>query len=229
AVSAPVSPRLTCVGPVLERLEDVLPTDDRDRLHARVLEELGYRVANDTVTLVFEPLHFHEIALRVAKAAELGERLRQVLDGGNEHATLLERLRHRLVDLVEPEQVRGMLDVVDDVVDLLCGLVDVLAVERGDVLGVEQLDDLPREVVALGLQPLHFHLLDLRLRPSAEARLRQARSLERVLPGGREEVVELGGPWDERQLHLPFLPAMCLETNRAGGRRPTLLLCAKRR
>jgi hypothetical protein len=41
-----------------------------------------------------------------------------------------------MVDLVEIEQVGGVFDEVDDVVDLLRQLVDVLPIERGDVLGV---------------------------------------------------------------------------------------------
>src|ERR1044072_8102006 len=42
------------------------------------------------------------------------------------------------LDPVEPEQVADFLDVVDDVVELRRELVDVLAVERGHVLRVQE-------------------------------------------------------------------------------------------
>ena len=120
----------------------------------------------------------------------------------DDHAALLDRLLHSRLDLVEAEQVGRVLDVIDDVVDHLREPVDVLPVERGDVLRVEQDDDLPGQLVALILELLHLLVVDARLRELTEALLGQSRRREQVLPRAREEVVELRRLGDEGQPHV---------------------------
>ena len=74
------------------------------------------------------PLHPLQV---VARRGEL-------LDGLDDDRALLDSVAGRHLDAVEAEQVGRLLEVVDDIVDLGCELVDVLAVERGQILGVEQ-------------------------------------------------------------------------------------------
>src|SRR5215204_768958 len=106
---------LAGVDRILERLEDVLPADHLDGIHM-VLEEAGDRLPKKAVRLVFEGLHTYEVAFGVAQPAQLSESPGKVLDGLDEEPALLERLLHRTVDLVEREEVRRVLDEVDDVV-----------------------------------------------------------------------------------------------------------------
>ena len=62
---------------------------------------------------------------------------------------LLLGLDHRRLDPVEREEVRDLLDPVDDVVEPGRERVDVLAVDRRDERLVEALDDVVRDPVAL--------------------------------------------------------------------------------
>ena len=115
------------------------------------------RLAGTIVALVLDLLHLDDVLRRVAQRLQLGERTRQKLRGGDEELALANGLRRRRLDLVDAEQLGGLVDVVDDVVDRGREPVDVLAVERRDVLRVQELDDLARDAVALVLE-----LLDLR-------------------------------------------------------------------
>ena len=105
------------------------------------------------------------------------------------------------LDPVEAEQVRGLLDVIDDVVDLDREHVDVVAVERGQVLRVEELDQVARDAVASGLRGLDLLLGDARVRVLTEAALDEPRDLEGVLAGPGEEDEELARLRRERQAH----------------------------
>ncbi len=93
-------------------------------------------------------------------------------DRCREDARLLDGLAGRRLDAVELEQVGRLLDVVDDVVDRSREREDVLAVERRDVLGVQEPDEVARDPVALVLGRLHVGLRDRRVRELAEAGLR---------------------------------------------------------
>ena len=59
---------LASVDRVLERLEDVLPADDDQRIHV-VLEEAAIASRSDSVAFVLESLDLDEMPLRVAEAA----------------------------------------------------------------------------------------------------------------------------------------------------------------
>ena len=79
--------------------------------------------------------------------------------------------------------------------------VDVLAVERRDVLRVQQLDDLARDSVALVLARLDLALAHLAVRNLLEAALREPGDLEHVLARPREQVVERGRPRGQCKAH----------------------------
>jgi uncharacterized protein YjeT (DUF2065 family) len=121
-----------------------------------------------------------------------------VLDGCDEDAALLDRLPSRRLDAVELEQVRRLFDVVDDVVERGGERVDVLPVERRDVLRVQQLDQLVRQAVALVLEGFYLVMANGAARKVAEALLDAPRGLQRVVAGLTEEGVELGGSGCER-------------------------------
>ena len=165
------------------------------------------------VALVLQRLEGDELRLDVLARPQIGEGARQVLDGGDEDAALLERLLRRRLHAVELEQVAGLVDVVDDVVDRARQLVDVLAVERRDVLRVQELDQLVRQPIALVLPLLHILLRNIGVRELAEPLLDEARRLERVRPCPGEEVVELARARNQSQAHR------CLLGRQFGGRR----------
>ena len=107
----------------------------------------------------------------------------------------------RQVDPVEAEQVGGLLELVDHVVDLDREHEDVVAVEGRQVLGVEELDEIARDPVALRLGGFDLLLGDARVRVLTEAAIDEPRDLERVLAGLGEEHEELARPRRERQAH----------------------------
>ena len=72
----------------LERLVDVLPADDRQRVSAAVLEELGDGLAHDPVAFVLELLHLEEVLATRVRFLSSATALRQVLDCEDEHAAL---------------------------------------------------------------------------------------------------------------------------------------------
>ena len=180
---------LTGVDRLLERLENVLPADDRQSVR-RVLEESRDRLAHDSVALVLEPLDLDDVGLDPPQLLELGQGLCQMLGDLDEHPALLESGVEPRLDLVQAEEVRGLVHVVDDVIDHLRQVVDVLAVEGSDVLRVEQLERLAGELVATGLERLDVRLPHGVLRKLGEAALDEPRGLEQVLARAREQVVE---------------------------------------
>ena len=99
------------------------------------------------------------------------------------------------------EQSRGLLEVVDDVVDLRRELIDVVTVEGRHVLRVQERDQLPRDHVAFGLLRLDLLLRDPRVRMLAESPLDEPRHLERVLAGLAEQREELGGARSQAEPH----------------------------
>ena len=120
-----------------------------------------------------------------------------MLGSADEDPALLDRLPRRRLDAVELEQAGGLVHVVDDVVDRGRKLVDVLAVERRDVLRVQELDQVACDRVTLVLGFLHVRLGDRRVGILPEAPLDEAPGLEGVRTRSREEVVELASPWNQ--------------------------------
>src|SRR5918999_1043060 len=136
------------VDRLLEALEDVLPADHHHRIDA-VVEQRGDRLARDAVAVVLEPVDLDRVVRDVLEAAQARHRLGDLPAGAVQHPGELLRLRHRRLDLVEPEVVGDLLGVVHDVVERGGELVDVLAVDRRDERLVEPLDDVVRDPVAV--------------------------------------------------------------------------------
>ena len=68
-----------------------------------------------------------------------------------QHAGQTLSLGHRRLDLVQPEVVRDLLGVVDDVVERRGQVEDVLAVDRRDDRLVEPADDVMGDLIAVVL------------------------------------------------------------------------------
>ena len=113
------------------------------------------------------------------------------------------RLVHRRLDPVEPEVVRDLLDVVDDVVERRGEVEDVLALDRRDERRVEALDDVVRDPVALLLAdhdlagelpvvgPAVEHPLEQRRRP-ARCCARLLEQVEELALARREQTGQAG-------------------------------------
>src|SRR6266545_2670959 len=142
---------LTPVGDDLHRLVDLFPLDHLDGI-ALLLEQRRQTVAQEIVGTVLEPVDLHRVLV------EAGVHRAQALDGPVHGVRLLHdhlghgpRGRGRLLDAVHHEALGGGLDVVEHVVEPGGEVVDVLAVDRRDERGVQPLDDLVRDLVALML------------------------------------------------------------------------------
>src|SRR5687767_12409677 len=99
--------RLARVEGGLERVEDVLPADDDERVDAGIAEEVGNRLADDAVARVLEPLQLDQLGLDALHPAQLAERPVEALDRPDDDRALLERLPRGRLDAVELEQVAG--------------------------------------------------------------------------------------------------------------------------
>ena len=73
--------------------------------------------AAQAVALVLEAVDLDQVRSRVGAARQATERLRDLFGGADENVGELDRLLHRRLDGVEPERVRRLLRVVDDVVE----------------------------------------------------------------------------------------------------------------
>src|SRR5919198_1231437 len=171
---------LAGVDGLLERLVDVLPADDRDRVVGSA-EELRHRLPVQPVAFVLELAELHQLAARVLETLEPRDGLLQLGRGPQDHVPLGLGRRADLLDAVADDVPRGLVDVVADVVQGPGQPVHVVAVERGDEGAVQQADDVVREAVALVLE-----LLDV-----ADPLRRSVRRLSQQvdeLPGDRDRV-----------------------------------------
>ena len=160
--------RLAGVERAFERLVDVLPADDDERVDALVAEERCERVAQHPVALVLEVLDLDERVLDAAHALEVVVGDRELLAGADDDPALLDRVPRRHLHAIQTEEVRCLLEVVDDVVDLGREEEDVVAVEGGDVLRVEERDQITSYLVTSRLLELHLLLRDARARMLAK-------------------------------------------------------------
>src|SRR3954454_19610848 len=136
------------VDGLLEALEDALPADDHHRVDPR-LEPRRERLAHLAVAVVLEPVDLDREVADVPERPQPRDRVVHLAACLVEDARQLLRLLHRRLDAVEPEVVRDLLDVVDDVVERGGQVEDVLALDRRDERLVEALDDVVRDPVAL--------------------------------------------------------------------------------
>src|SRR4051812_37096843 len=232
------------VDRVLEPLEDVLPADHHHRVDP-ALEQRRDGFAQDPVALVLEPVDLDRVVVHVLQGPQARHRVVDLARRVAQHARHALRLLHRRLDPVEPEEVRDLLDVVDDVVQRRGELDDVLAVEGRDEGLVEPLDDVVGDAVALLLADDHVpHHLPM-VRPLLEHGLEKLGRAHAVAAGLLEEVEELalargeqptqpahGGPvyvnellrahacgWRERQLRAEALELLGRDPVRVLGRR----------
>ena len=129
---------LAGVDCVLEPLVDVLPPYDDLRVDSVVLEEAGAGGPGDAVGPVLDLLDLPDLVGRAVEPLQPAEQRLELARGLDEQAAELERLPRRLLDVVEPEQLRGVLDRVRDVVDGEGERDEVLPVERRDELGADR-------------------------------------------------------------------------------------------
>ena len=108
------SSHLSIVG--LEEAVDVLPLDDLDRV-AAAGEEVRDRLAGELVALVLEAVDLDPVLLQALEAAQVRERLVELLALLDDDRGLLDGDRRRRLDPVQDERVGGLLDEVDDVVE----------------------------------------------------------------------------------------------------------------
>ena len=118
------------VDSVLEALVDVLPADDDLRVDPVVLEQAGARGAGDAIGAVLDVLDPADLVGRAVEPLQPAEQGGELAGRLDEQAAQLERLPGRLLDVVEPEQLRGVLDRVGDVVDGEGERDEVFRVER---------------------------------------------------------------------------------------------------
>src|SRR5436190_9143017 len=132
----------------LEHRKEVLPADDDHRIDP-VCEQRRDGVAVEPVAVVLEAVDLDPVLLEVLESPEVRERGGKLLARRHQDRRHLDRLLHRGLDLVEPEEVGGLLREVDDVVDLGGERVDVLAVDRRDEGGVHALDEIVGDPIPL--------------------------------------------------------------------------------
>src|SRR5919201_280480 len=98
---------LARVDRLLERLVNVLPADDRDRVVGGA-EELGYGLAVQPVALVLEGAELHQLPARVLEAVEARDRLLELRRRAQNHVALRPRRCADLPDAV-PDDVPSRL------------------------------------------------------------------------------------------------------------------------
>src|SRR5919204_1848823 len=177
------------VDGALEDGEDVLPADHDHRVDP-VREQRRDGVARQPVAVVFEPVDLDPVVIEVLEAAQVGERGGELLAGVHEHVRHGLRLLHRRLDLVQAHEVGGLLDEVDDVVELGGEPVDVFAVDWRDEGGVGPLDDVVRDPVTLLLGEQDLAREAALVGPLLEHLLQHAGGPEGVLAGLIEEIEE---------------------------------------
>src|SRR4051794_18743549 len=136
------------VDGILEPLVDVLPADDHHRVDP-ALEQRGQGLAHHAVALVLQPVDLDREVVDVLERAQPWDCAAELAGGLVQDPRHLQRLLHRRLDAVEAHEVGHLLDEVDDVVERGGQRVDVLAVDRSDERGVQPLDDVVRDAVAL--------------------------------------------------------------------------------
>src|ERR671931_2454973 len=189
---------LARVDGLLERLVDVLPADDRDRVVGGA-EELGHGLAVQPVALVLELAELRQLPARVLEAVETRDRLLELGRGPKDHVPLRLRRRAVLLEAVADDVPRRLVDVVADVVERAGEPVHVVAVERRDEGAVEETHDLVREAVALVLELLDVSdPLRRAVRRLSQQVDERSRDRDRIRRGLVEEVVELLALRDER-------------------------------
>src|SRR6185295_3720028 len=154
---------LALVAGVLQPLVDLLPLQDLQGIAPVRLEQLGDDRVVELVGAVLQVGDAHDGLVDLPLLGEIPDQLGDALDLGRqlhqEPGDLAQAFRG--LAQLEVEQVLGdTLDVVQDVVEVGGERADVLAVEGGDETGVQGIEDLPGDGVALVLAGAELGHLD---------------------------------------------------------------------
>ena len=182
-------------------LHDLLELHQEDRV-GDVVEQLREQLAVRLVGLVLEAVDLDPVLRQRVHRPQPRHRVGRELGGTLEHLHLVGDPRGQLVDLVEHDEVRGLVHEVHAVVEVRREHVDVVAVERRDEGLVEAPHDRVRRVVGrvLGVRDALADLL-------AGGAVRPERLTEEVGPGHEvlrrfgEEVEVRGVARGEAQAH----------------------------
>jgi hypothetical protein len=191
---------LASVDRRLEHGVDVLPLDHFDRVTA-VGEQIGDRLARQLVALVLEPVDLDPVLLEALEAAQVRERLLELLALLDDDRRLLDRDRRGRLDAIQDEGVGALLDEVDHVVEGADERVDILAIEGRHERRLEAPADLVTELVSTVLRVADLLCALLRSVVGAEHRLEQAGRPEHVRGVLGEQVEEALLAGDEAQSH----------------------------
>src|SRR5688500_12800968 len=183
---------LTLVQRTLERVVQLLPLDDLQRIGILSIEQAPDREMVDRVALLLEGLDLprlldHQTALLHPDDGFLDPR-------GRSHQDRRQHLR-RLARLLDPEHRHApgsTVEQVDDIVQSRGQHVDVLTIERRDERLVDTRDDVVREHVRLVLDVLdraYMFVEVLRLLEQLVRELRRRRHATRDLGEHREELL----------------------------------------
>jgi hypothetical protein len=157
------------------------------------------------IAFVFQRPELVQLLARVPEALEPVDRLVELGRGAEDHLSLGARLLGHALDAVDRQVVRGLVDVVADIVERSGEAVHVIAVERGHKRAVEQVHDLVRQAVSLVLEILDLlHEARAVCGEALQQPDKQTRDLDRVrgrLRIEREELLLLRGQSKAR--HLP--------------------------
>ncbi len=179
------------VDALFDPLEDVLPADHHHRVDP-ALEEGGEALAQQAVALVLEPLDLDQVGGGLAQVAERAERGRHLAAGGGERVGQGDRLIHRRVDAIQPEEVRGLLGVVDHVVQPGGEGEHVTALEGRRGARMQVVVDVVGDRVVLVLEVHELDPLLAAVRPGAHQLAQQRSGQLDVAAGLGEHPVELG-------------------------------------
>lgn len=174
----------------LEKGVDLLPLDDLEGI-AAAGEEVGDRLPGELVTLVLEAVDLDPILVQAPEAAQMGQRVLQLLALPDDERGLLDSHCGRRLDPVQDERVGDLLDEVEDIVQAADEGVDLLAIEGRDERRLETMADVVGDLVAamLGVANLARSTLQDVIGP--QHRLEEAGGAEDVGDVLDEEVEEV--------------------------------------
>src|SRR4051812_35651499 len=125
---------------LLQHIHDLLELQHLDRVVLAV-EELCKKLSVDLVRLVLQTVHLDPVLGEVVHGAQVRHGLGRQLRRPRQDLDLLLDALGQFLDVVEDDQVDGLLHEVHDVVEGRREGVDVLAVERRDERGVQLVED----------------------------------------------------------------------------------------
>ena len=130
-----------------QHVVELFPLDDHDRVLLD-LEQAAHRLLVDPVRFVLEPVDFHGMRVDRLLAGQRGQRRVQAIGRRRDGVRELARARPDVLDVVEPDELRRVVDGVHHVVEARRERVEVLAIERRDERPVQPLNRVVRQRIA---------------------------------------------------------------------------------